>query len=91
MDLASSEGQIFKIDKDGNKTAFTRTRDGKFVNASMSMASDGRGGLWVGQNRGAIDAYYQLAHITSAGVIDWSVYSNTPHDMTGSSTRGAMA
>ena len=93
MDLASSKGQIFKIDKDGNKTEFTKTRDGKFVNASMSMASDGRGGLWVGQNRGSIDAYYQLAHITSGGAIDWSVFSGTTstHSMTGSSTRGAMA
>ena len=93
MDLASSKGQIFKIDKDGNKTEFTKTRDGKFVNASMSMASDGRGGLWVGQNRGSIDAYYQLAHITSGGAIDWSVFSGTTstHNMTGTSTRGAMA
>ena len=93
MDLASSKGQIFKIDKDGNKTEFTKTRDGKFVNASMSMASDGHGGLWVGQNRGQLDTYYQLAHITSSGVIDWSVFTSTTstHNMTGASARGAMA
>ncbi len=93
MDLASSQGQIFKIDKDGNKTEFTKTRDGKFVNASMSMASDGHGGLWVGQNRGQLDTYYQLAHITSSGVIDWSVFNSTTstHNMTGASARGAMA
>lgn len=90
MDLPSS-GQIYKIDKDGNKSAFTTALDGKFVNMSISMASDGRGGLWVSQNRAALDTYYQLVHINSSGVIDWSVYNSNDNGFTGGSARGALA
>lgn len=90
MDLPS-EGQIYKIDKDGNKSAFTTALDGKFVNMSISMASDGRGGLWVSQNRAALDTYYQLVHINSSGVIDWSVYNSNDNGFTGGSARGALA
>ena len=89
MDLPSS-GQIFKIDKEGNKTTFGALTN-KFVNQSMSMASDGRGGLWVGQNRGAIDTYYQLVHYNASGTIDFSVYQGNDHGFTGNSTRGALA
>ena len=89
MDLPGS-GQIFKIDKEGNKTTFGALTN-KFVNQSMSMASDGRGGLWVGQNRGAIDTYYQLVHYNASGTIDFSVYQGNDHGFTGNSTRGALA
>ena len=89
MDLPGS-GQIFKIDKEGNKTTFGKLTD-KFVNQNMSMASDGRGGLWVGQNRGAIDTYYQLVHYNASGTIDFSVYQGNDHGFTGNSTRGALA
>jgi len=89
MDLPG-KGQIFKIDKEGNKTTFGALTD-KFVNQSMSMASDGRGGLWVGQNRGAIDTYYQLVHYNASGTIDFSVYQGNDHGFTGNSTRGALA
>ena len=90
MDLPSA-GTIYKI-VDSVATVFSAS-DAKFVNASMTLEYDGNGGIWVAQNRGQIDSYYQLAHISSTGVIDWSVYSNTTstHNMTGSSTRGAMA
>ena len=89
MDLPGS-GQIFKIDKEGNKTTFGALTD-KFVNQNMSMAVDGRGGLWVGQNRGAIDTYYQLVHYNASGTIDFSVYQGNDHGFTGNSTRGALA
>lgn len=89
MDLPGS-GQIFKIDKEGNKTTFGKLTD-KFVNQNMSMAVDGRGGLWVAQNRGAIDTYYQLVHYNASGTIDFSVYKGNEHGFTGNSTRGALA
>ena len=89
MDLPGS-GQIFKIDKDGNKTKFGEST-AKFVNQNMSMVADGRGGLWVGQNRGAIDTYYQLVHYNKSGIVDYAVYQGSDHGFTGNSTRGALA
>ena len=93
MDLASNKGTIYKI-KDGVKTKWTTT-DNKFVNASMTMSSDGMGGLWVAQNRGQLDNgsihYYQLVHVTKDGTFDWVVNYDTPHGFTGSSVRGALA
>lgn len=71
---ASNQGTIYKI-VDGQKIALTATYS-KWINSEMSLANDGCGGLWVAQNRGQMDAYYQLAHVTSAGVIDWSVYDD---------------
>ena len=89
MDLPGS-GQIFKIDKDGNKTKFGEST-AKFVNQNMSMVADGRGGLWVGQNRGSIDTYYQLVHYNKSGDVDYAVYQGSDHGFTGNSTRGALA
>ena len=91
MDLPGS-GTIYKI-KDGVKTQLTETTN-KFVNPNITMTSDGRGGLWVSQNRGQMDGspyYYQLAHVTSAGAIDWAVNKQTPHGFEGGSSRGALA
>ena len=102
MDLPG-EGQIFKIDKEGNKTTFGELTS-KYVAVNMALASDGRGGLWVAQNRGQIDGYYQLVHYNKSGIIDYSVYDDlktynanngTPGTsstgFTGNSTRGALA
>ena len=90
MNLANSAGAIYKI-VDGQAVAMFEPT-GKFVNASMSMAVDGMGGLWIAQNRGQIDAYYQLAHVTKDGKLDYTVFNgNNPDNLTGSSTRGALA
>ena len=89
MDLPGS-GQIFKIDKDGNKTTFGASTS-KYVATNMALASDGRGGLWVAQNRGQIDGYYQLVHYNPSGTIDYAVYQGSEHGFTGNSTRGALA
>ena len=89
MDLPGS-GQIFKIDKDGNKTKFGELTS-KYVAVNMALASDGRGGLWVAQNRGQIDTYYQLVHYNASGTVDFSVYQGNEHGFTGNSTRGALA
>ena len=89
MNLANSAGAIYKI-VDGQAVAMFKPT-GKFVNASMSLAADGKGGIWVAQNRGQIDAYYQLAHVTKDGVLDYTVFNGSnPDNLTGSSTRGAL-
>lgn len=89
MNLPGS-GQIFKIDKNGTKTTFGASTS-KYVATNISLAADGRGGLWVAQNRGQIDTYYQLVHYNASGTIDFSVYQGNEHGFTGNSTRGALA
>ena len=89
MDLASSKGTIYKV-VDGQKTAFSETT-GKWVNASISLAADGRGGVWVAHNRGQLDTYYQLAHVSASGVTDYKVYNGEANGFTGGSARGALA
>lgn len=89
MDLPGS-GQIFKIDKNGTKTTFGASTS-KYVQVYTSLASDGRGGLWVSQNRGAIDTYYQLVHYNASGTIDFAVYQGSENGFTGGSARGALA
>ena len=81
-------GSIFKI-VDGVATEFVAP-DSKWVQASATMAADGMGGLWVAQNRGQMDTYYQLAHYNAAGVLDFAVYQGNENGFFGSSTRGAL-
>lgn len=89
--VSTTEGaQIFKIDKNGNKTQFGALTN-KYITINYTLAADGRGGLWVAHNRGAIDTYYQLVHYNAKGEIDYSVYKGNDHGFTGSSTRGALA
>lgn len=89
MDLPGS-GQIFKIDKNGTKTTFGASTD-KYVQVYTSLASDGRGGLWISQNRSAIDTYYQLVHYNASGTVDFAVYQGSENGFTGGSARGALA
>ena len=89
MDLPGS-GQIFKIDKNGTKSTFGASTS-QYVQVNTSLASDGRGGLWVSQNRGQIDDYYQLVHYNELGTVDFAVYKGNENGFTGSSTRGALA
>ena len=84
-----SAGIIHKV-VDGVATVFAPS-NAKWVQSSASMAVDGMGGLWVAQNRGQIDTYYQLAHYTAEGAIDFAVYQGNENGFTGSSTRGALA
>ena len=85
----SEKAIIYKI-KDGVKTQLTEATT-KFVQSSVTLASDGKDGLWVGQNRGAMDEYYQLVHVTAAGELDYIVNSSNTHGFTGGSSRGALA
>lgn len=92
MDFAGSTGAVYKV-INGEATRITEISP-KFVNAYITMASDGRGGLWISQNRGQMDGapyYYQLVHVTSTGEFDWWVNQETPHGFEGGSNRGALA
>ena len=92
MDFADSKGAVYEV-VNGNATRITEISS-KFINAQITMASDGRGGLWISQNRGQMDDapyYYQLVHVNSAGEFDWAVNKETPHGFEGSSSRGALA
>ena len=92
MNFAGSEGTVYKVEN-GEATPFSATSN-KFINAYITMASDGRGGLWISQNRGQMDDapyYYQLVHVTSTGEFDWWVNKQAPQGLEGSSSRGALA
>ncbi len=63
-------------------------------NQYAEIAADGRGGWWLSQNRGQIDAYHALAHMTSEGVIDYHSGEHTDIFTSTSgkySTRGIVA
>lgn len=47
----------------------------------ISLASDGRGGLWVAQNRWNVDAYAVLSHVNAAGEVDFAVTKSSPEEV----------
>ena len=47
----------------------------------ISLVSDGRGGLWVAQNRWAVDAYAVLSHVNAEGVVDFKVTGDSPEEV----------
>ena len=83
-------GSLYKITDGVVNTLFANY--GKFGNADVDLASDGRGGVWIAQNRGQLDGFNQLTHVNAAGEIDFEVNSTTPHGIESASTaRGTMA
>ena len=89
MDIAESKGAIYKI-VDGQAVQMTEPT-GKWVNSEMTLAADGKGGLWVAHNRGQMDTYYQLVHVTAAGELDYTVWADNTNGFEGSCSRGALA
>ena len=89
MDIAASKGTIYKI-VDGQAIQLTEP-NAKWVNASISLAADGKGGLWVSHNRGQMDTYYQLVHVTAAGELDYTVWQDNTNGFEGGCNRGALA
>ena len=63
-------GTIYKI-HDGVATKVIQSSE--WAQQHNAMVSDGRGGLWVAQYRGSLDAYSILSHINSSGVMDFNV------------------
>ena len=85
-----SKGSLYKV-VDGEKKALFE-ESSRFGNADVAMASDGRGGIWIAQNRGQLDTYNQLTHLNAAGEIDFELNSANPHNFTSMNTaRGTIA
>ena len=66
-------GTIYKVE---NGVATKIIQSAVWGNADNSMASDGRGGLWVAQHRWGIDAFNILTHVNTKGEIDYAVNSS---------------
>ena len=66
----SDGGKIVKV---VNGELVTIAQNGIWGVQDLSLVSDGRGGLWIAQNRWAVDAYAVLSHVNAAGVVDYSV------------------
>lgn len=43
----------------------------------ISLVSDGRGGLWLAQNRWQVDDYAVLSHVNAAGEVDYKVTTSS--------------
>ena len=85
-----SKGSLYKV-VDGEKKALFE-ENSRFGNADVAMASDGRGGIWICQNRGQLDTYNQLTHVNAAGEIDFAVNTATPNGFESKNTaRGTIA
>lgn len=85
-----SKGSLYKV-VDGEKKALFE-ESSRFGNADVAMASDGRGGIWICQNRGQLDTYNQLTHVNAAGEIDFEVNTATPNGFESKNTaRGTIA
>ncbi|MBQ8386650.1 MAG: hypothetical protein IJX48_04265 [Paludibacteraceae bacterium] len=59
----------------------TIIQDGTWGNQDLSLVSDGRGGLWIAQNRWNIDTHSLLTHVNAAGKIDFKVTVDSPEEV----------
>ena len=87
-----AEGTLYVMDNantsDGGK--LVKVVNGELVTVAqeaiwgvqdLSLASDGRGGIWVAQNRWQVDAYAVLSHVNAAGVVDFKVTGDSPEEL----------
>lgn len=71
-------GTLYKV-VDGVATAIVSVP--AVVNGRNSLAADGHGGVWIGQNRGQWDAYNYLTHVNAAGQIDYEVNAKSADEI----------
>ena len=74
----SSAGKIVKV---VNGELVTIAQNTIWGNQDLSLASDGRGGLWIAQNRWNIDGYAVLSHVNAAGEVDFAVTKDSPEEV----------
>ena len=95
----STGGNIYKI-KDGVANVFAVAQTGYYWGVEENaMTPDGRGGLWIAQNRWQVDLYPALSHVDKNGNVDFAVTSSSPealkalfpHDDNNASYRGQCA
>lgn len=70
----SDGGKIVKV---VNGELVTIAQNGIWGVQDISIVSDNRGGLWVAQNRWAVDAYAVLSHVNAAGEVDYKVVAGS--------------
>ena len=71
-------GQIYKVE-DGVATLFAAHQAGyQWATEENSIVSDGRGGLWIAQNRWSVDTYPVLSHVNKDGIVDFAVTTSSP-------------
>lgn len=80
----------------GNFSTFeTIAQSTKWANSDNALAPDGKGGIWVAQNRAAVDEYNILTHVNAAGTIDFELNSSSDEVLTApfpsGSARGQIA
>ena len=80
MDNANTAdgGKIVKV---VNGELITVAQNATWGVQDISLASDGRGGLWVAQNRWNVDVYAVLSHVNAAGEIDFKVTKDSPEEL----------
>lgn len=76
----SNGGTLYKV-VDGVATKIVQS--GIWGVADNAIASDGRGGIWVAQNRYALDAYAVLSHVNANGEIDFKVTNSSNAELQG--------
>ena len=80
MDNANTSdgGKLVKV---VNGELVTVAQEAIWAVQDLSLASDGRGGIWVAQNRWAVDAYAVLSHVNAEGVVDFKVTGDSPEEV----------
>ena len=71
-------GTLYKV-VDGDVAAVVSIPT--IVNDRNSLATDGHGGVWIGQYRGQLDTYNYLTHVNAAGQVDYEVNANAADDI----------
>ena len=75
-------GQIYKEDENGKLNLFAaHNKDFQWANADNALAPDGRGGLWIAQNRWALDTYPVIIHVNAEGIVDYAVTSASSDEL----------
>ncbi len=77
--LCGADGGVITKIVNGEATQFAKNT--LWANADNSLASDGKGGLWVGQNRYGVDANNVLTHVNSNGESDFAVNSSSSDEI----------
>ena len=77
----STGGNIYKI-LNGTADVFANAQNGcTWVNTDNALALDGREGLWIAQNRWAVDGYPVLSHVNASGIVDFAVTSASSDEL----------
>lgn len=77
--LCGADGGVITKIVNGEATQFAKNT--LWANADNSLVSDGKGGLWVGQNRYSVDANNVLTHVNSNGESDFAVNSSSSDEI----------